>query len=92
MQSISRTARPRRALTPAQKAVAPLAPIFAAASKKGLSITPENKVARLYAVNRLFSQLPEGFDWIETSFKDLLGNTAAIVVVADAIEGGTVAW
>ncbi len=91
MSNILQSARPaRRPQTPAQAHVAPLAPIFAACHKRGLSITPENREARLYAVNRLFSDLP--FDWIEESFKDLLHDRAAIVVVADAIEGGWLTW
>lgn len=81
----------RRALSPAQKAVQPLAPIFAACKAKGLPVTPETRTARAYAVNRYFNDLP-GFDWINESFKELLGNPLAILVVADGIEAGCIQW
>ncbi len=85
------TPAPRRPLSPAQMRVAPLAPIFAACKAQGLPVTPETRTARAYAVNRYFNDLP-GFDWIETSFKELLGNPLAILVVADGIEGGLIQW
>ncbi|RYX83982.1 hypothetical protein EON83_12655 [bacterium] len=81
---------PRRTLSPAQKAVAPLAPIFAACKKRGLVCNEANRVARLRAVNRYFNNL-DGFDWIE-SFKDMVRDQAAILVVADAIEVGLLTW
>ncbi len=80
----------RRPLSDAQRAVAPLAPIFAACKARGLCITPDNKTARLRAVNAYLNWLP--FDWIETSFKELLNDRAAVLVVADAIEGGLLKW
>jgi hypothetical protein len=80
----------RRPLTPAQRACAPLAPIFAACKARGLSITPDNREPRLRAVNRYFDFLP--FDWISESFKELIGDKAAVLVVADAIEGGLLTW
>lgn len=79
-----------RRMTPAQAAVAPLAPIFAACKLRGLQVTPDNREARLRAVNRYFNWLP--FDWIELSFKELLTDRAAVLVVADAIEAGVLAW
>lgn len=80
----------RRPQTPAQKAVAPLAPISEACAARGLKITPENKEVRLRAVNRYFDFLP--FDWIKESFKELLNDSAAIFVLADAIECGVLTW
>lgn len=80
----------RRPQTPAQRAVAPLAPIFAAASARGLVINDANREVRLRAVNRYFDFLP--FDWISESFKELLGDTAAILVLADAIQAGVLSW
>lgn len=82
---------PRRPLSPAQKRVAPLAPIFSACKVRGLVYTAETRAARLRAVNRYFNDLP-GFDWIETSFKELLGNPLAILIVADGIEAGCIQW
>lgn len=80
----------RKPQTPAQRAVAPLAPIFEACAARGLAITPDNKEVRLRAVNRYLDFLP--FNWIEESFKELLLDRAAILVVADAIEAGCLAW
>lgn len=82
---------PRGTLSPAQIAVQPLAPIFAACKSKGLPVTPETRTARACAVNRYFNDLP-GFDWINESFKELLGNPLAILVVADGIEAGCLSW
>lgn len=85
--------KPRRALTPAQAAVLPLAPIFQACKHRGLKITPDNKTERLYQVNSYLNNFDGiGFDWIETSFKELIGNVAAIIVLADAIEAGALSW
>lgn len=81
----------RRALSPAQKRVLPLLPIFNACKAKGLSCTDETRAARLYAVNRYLCNFVQ-FDWIETSFKELLPSPAAITVLADAIEGGALTW
>ncbi len=86
MKPILQSARPApRPQSPAQRAVAPLAPIFAACAHRGLTITPDNLEARLRAVNRYF-------DWIEGSFKELLTDRAAVLVVADAIEAGVLSW
>ncbi len=82
----------RRPLSPAQVAVMPLRPIFDACKSAGLPCTDATRFDRVRAVNRYFNELPDGFDWIETSFKELLGNTVAIIVVADAIEGGALTW
>lgn len=81
----------RKPVSAAQRAVAPLAPIFAACSARGLVINDANRVQRLYAVNKFFNSL-DGFDWIEAGFKELLGDAAAIIVVADAIEAGVLSW
>ncbi len=81
----------RRALSPAQCAVLPLAPIFAACQKRGLPILPENRTARLFAVNSYLNDLP-GFDWIEGSFKELAADAAKIAVLSDAIESGSLTW
>lgn len=81
----------RRPLSPAQVAVLPLRPIFDACKARGLSCTDATREGRLRAVNAYFNDLP-GFDWIETSFKELLGNPLAILVVADGIEGGIIQW
>ena len=81
----------RRPLSPAQKRVAALLPIFDACKARGLKCTDATRVARLRAVNQYFDDLP-GFDWIETSFKELLGNPLAVAVVADGIEGGLIQW
>jgi hypothetical protein len=70
----------------------PLRPIFDACKSAGLPCTDATRFDRVRAVNRYFNELPDGFDWIETSFKELLGNTVAIIVVADAIEGGALTW
>lgn len=83
--------RPRRPLSDAQKRVQPLAPIFSACQGRGLKCSEETRTARLRAVNAYFNDLP-GFDWIETSFKELLGNPLAILVVADGIESGCLTW
>lgn len=80
----------RRSMTPAQAAVAPLAPIFAACKLRGLTITPDNLEARLRAVNRYCDFLP--FDWLSDSFKEMLRDPAQILVVADAIEAGVLTW
>ena len=89
---VRRHAGNRRPLSRAQKRVAPLAPIFSACKARGLKITPDNRAARLYAVNSYLCQLPEGFDWIESSFKELLGNTAAILAIGAEIEAGCLTW
>ena len=81
---------PRRPLSEAQVKVLPLQPIFKACQARGLKVTPENKEARLRAFNSYVLDLP--IDWIETSFKELLGNPFAIFVIADAIEGGALTW
>lgn len=92
MQKYSTTAAPkvRRPLSDAQKRVLPLSPIFAACKAQGLKITPENKVARLYAVNSYVLDLP--IDWISESFKELLGNDFAIFILSDAIRHGALTW
>jgi hypothetical protein len=82
----------RRPLSPAQVAVMPLLPIFDACKRAGLPCTDETRAARVRAVNRYFNELPDGFDWINESFKELLGNTVAIIVTADAIESGLLTW
>lgn len=81
----------RRPLSPAQVAVMPLRPIFNACKAKGLPCTDETRAARLFAVNRYLCNF-DCFDWIENSFKELLPSPAAIVVLADAIEGGALTW
>jgi len=83
----------RRPISDAQKRVLPLLPIFNACKAKGLPTDETSKERRLYAVNRYLCHFDgHGFDWIEASFKELLGTPAAIVVLADAIEGGLLAW
>lgn len=82
----------RRPLSPAQVAVMPLRPLFDACKRAGLSCTDATRAARVRAVNRYFNELPDGFDWINESFKELLGNTVAIIVLADAIEGNLLTW
>ncbi len=81
----------RRPLSPAQVAVMPLRPIFDACKRVGLPCTDATRFDRVRAVNRYFNDLP-GFDWINESFKELLGNPLAILVVADGIEGGALTW
>lgn len=80
----------RRALSPAQQTVLPLRPIFDACKARGLSCTDENRAERLRAVNDYCALMP--FLWLENSFKELLGNTAQIIVIADAIEAGRLTW
>ncbi len=83
----------RRPISDAQKRVLPLLPIFNACKAKGLPMNEESKAARLFAVNRYLCNFAgNGFDWIENSFKELLGNAVAILVIADAIEGGLLTW
>ena len=81
----------RRPLSEKQIAVLPLLPIFNACKRAGLPTDEASKETRLRAVNSYFNDLP-GFDWIETSFKELLTNPLAILVVADGIEGGALRW
>jgi hypothetical protein len=90
--SISAAPKLRRPLSPAQVAVMPLRPIFDACKRVGLPCTDATRLDRVRAVNRYFNELPDGFDWIEASFKELLGNTVAIIVTADAIESGLLTW
>jgi hypothetical protein len=82
----------RRPLSDKQRACLPLLPLFDACKRVGLPCTDATRAARVRAVNRYFNELPDGFDWIEESFKELLGNTVAIIVLADAIEGGVLTW
>lgn len=82
----------RKPQTQAQRAVAPLAPIFAACQKRGLTCTNENRLARLRAINLYFAEGALDFSWLIHSFKELLADAAAILVVADAIEGGLISW
>lgn len=89
MEKTTRTARRPRALSPLQREVLPLSPIFAACKSRGLSTSNETRERRLYAINRAFNDLP--FDYIE-SLKDLLVSPAAIAVVASLIEGGFISW
>ena len=96
-RSINRAAtnapKVRRPLSEAQKKVLPLSPIFAACKARGLKITPENKIARLYEVNKYLCNFDnEGFEWISDSFKELLPSPAAIIVIADAIEREAISW
>ena len=94
MQNTTKTAprsNNRRALSDAQKRVLPLLPIFNACKRAGLPTDETSKAARLYAVNRYLCNFVQ-FDWIETSFKELLPCPAAITVLADAIEGGALTW
>ena len=83
----------RRALSDAQKRVLPLLPIFNACKAKGLPTNEESKTARLYAVNSYLNNFDvAGFDWLETSFKELLTRPAVITVIADAIQRGAISW
>lgn len=81
----------RKPMSAAQRTVAPLAPIFEACKSRGLVINEFNREVRIRACNRYFDNL-DGFDWIESSFKELLGDTAVILVVADAISVGALTW
>jgi hypothetical protein len=80
----------RKPQTAAQRAVAPLSPVFEACKSRGLVINDANREIRIRAVNRYLDFLP--FDWIEASFKELLLDQAAIFVVADAIQAGALKW
>lgn len=85
-----RIAGDRRPLSDAQKRVQPLQPLFAACQARGLKVTPENKTARLRAVNSYVLDLP--IDWIEESFKELARNPFAIFILSDAISQGALKW
>ena len=92
-KNIKAAAPMRRALSEKQKAVLPLLPIFNACKRAGLPTDETSKERRLFAVNRYLCNFEcAGFDWLESSFKELLGNTVAIIVIADAIESELLAW
>jgi hypothetical protein len=79
------------ALSPAQVAVLPLQPIFAACKRHNLDTSESSRERRLLAIN-LYCKLMS-FTFIE-SFKDMLKaeNVGMVEVVVDAIDAGVLAW
>lgn len=94
MKHSTQTAAPkvRRPISGKRVACLRLLPIFDACKRVGLPCTDATRAARVRAVNRYFNELPDGFDWIENSFKELLPSPAAITILADAIEGNLLTW
>jgi hypothetical protein len=80
-----------RALSPAQAAVLPLQPVFAACKRRGLDTSESSRERRLLAINLYCKLIP--FTFIE-SFKEMLSaeNIGMVDVVVDAIDMGVLAW